>query len=115
MTAAIDPDRLDQLRRAAPPCLGVAWFAGAPLQLVAASGEPTGAAWPSWDALARAAPVLLRDGPVATPEVLVRSPATLLLLAERATGVVAVIVTIGAAGAGVALVQARMTAAQVPG
>ncbi|HEX2690776.1 MAG TPA: hypothetical protein VHN14_29370 [Kofleriaceae bacterium] len=104
---------LDQVRRDVPPCTGLAWFAGEPLALVAASGEPTDAAWPSWDAVAAAAPALLRDGPVASPEVLLRTPAALLLLCERADGVVAVVVTASAAGTGMALVQARMAVSHV--
>jgi len=98
-------------------CLGIAWFTGSPLQLAASSGEPTGeptgAAWPSWTAVARLAPVVLRDGPIESPEVLIRLPDVLVLLAERATGVVAVAVALTPAGAGVALLQARMAASQV--
>lgn len=106
------PSDLDRLRRESR-CVGVAWLEGAPLQVICASGEPGDAAWPSWDVVARAAPALLRDGPIASPEVLLRSPAALLLLTERASGVVAVAVALTAAGAGVALVQARMAASQV--
>jgi len=99
-------------------CLGIAWFTGSPLRLAASSGEPTAdptgaAAWPSWSAVARLAPVVLHDGPIASPEVLIKLPEVLLLLAERATGVVAVAVALTPAGAGVALLQARMAASQV--
>ncbi len=107
------PPDLDRLRRASPHCLGVAWFSGAPLRLTAASGEPAGDAWPSWHTIARLASTLLRDGPVASPEVLFQLPEVLLLLAERAAGVVAVAVALTPAGPGVALVQARMAASQV--
>jgi len=106
------PPDLDRLRRESQ-CVGVAWFAGAPLQLISASGQPGDMAWPGWDAVAKVAPMLLREGPTASPEVLLQLPATLLLLAERATGVIAVAVALTPAGAGVALVQARMAAAQV--
>jgi hypothetical protein len=107
------PPDLDRLVRESPHCLGVAWFTGAPLQLAAASGEPAGDAWPSWDTVARLAAALLLDGPIASPEVLLRLPEVLLLVAERAAGVVAVAVALTPAGAGVALVQARMAASQV--
>ncbi len=107
------PSDLDRLRRESPHCLGVAWFSGAPLRLLAASGEPAGDAWPSWHTIARLASTLLRDGPVASPEVLFQLPEVLLLLAERAAGVVAVAVALTPAGPGVALVQARMAASQV--
>ncbi|HEX4422802.1 MAG TPA: hypothetical protein VH165_33030 [Kofleriaceae bacterium] len=111
----IDLDQLDQLRRDDPHCLGLAWFAGAPLALVAASGEPGHAAMASWAAVAKAAPVLLRDGPVVSPEVLVRSAQAMLLLAERDTGVVAVVVAATGATTGLALVQARMMASKIAG
>jgi hypothetical protein len=107
------PLDLDRLRRESPQCVGIAWFAGAPLQLVAASGAPSQGAWPIWTDVARAAPALLRDGPIASPEVLLRLPNNMLLLAERPTGVVAVVVELTRAGTGVALVQARMAASQV--
>lgn len=107
------PPDLDRLRRESPHCLGVAWFAGSPLQLAAASGELAGDAWPSWDTVAGLASTLLRDGPIASPEVLWQLPEVLLLVAEHAAGVVAVAVALTPAGAGVALVQARMTASQV--
>lgn len=107
------PADLERLRRMSAHCVGIAWFAGAPLAVVAASGAPEDAAWPSWDVVARAAPALLRDGPIASPEVLLRMPGILLLLAERATGVVAVAMVVTAASPGVALVQARMAASQV--
>lgn len=107
---------LDRLRAKTPHCAGIAWFAGSPgepLGLVAASGEPSAADWPSWDAVGRAAPALLRDGPVASPEVLLLGPTAMVLLAERATGVVVVTVALGKASPGVALVHARMVASQV--
>lgn len=104
---------LDRLRHETPHCAGIAWFAGSPLRLVAASGAPAAAAWPSWDEIAKAAPALLRDGPVASPEVLLRLPAAMLLLAERTTGVVAVVVELTQVGAGMAVVEARMMASQV--
>jgi hypothetical protein len=107
------PTDLDRLRRASPQCLGVAWFTGAPLRLAAASGEPVAGAWPSWDTVARLARPLLREGPIASPEVLFRLPEVVLLVAERASGVVAVAVALTPAGPGVALVQARIAAAQV--
>jgi len=108
-----DPLDLDRLRRATPHCAGIAWFAGTPLCLVASSGTPEAAEWPSWDAVGKVAPSLLRDGPVASPEVLLRLPAAMLLLAERPTGVVVIVLGLTKAGIGVALVQARMAAAQV--
>jgi len=107
------PSDLERLCRTSPPCAGIAWFAGSPLVLIAATGEPAGADGPSWHAIAQAAGTLLRDGPIATPEVLLRLPTTLVLLAERPTGVVAVAVPVNGANTGVALVQARMAASQV--
>lgn len=110
------PPDLDRLRRAAPHCLGLAWFTGAPLQLAAASGEPAGDAgprWPGWTTVARLAAALLDDGPVASPEVLCQLPEVVLLLAARAGGVVAVAIALTPAGPGVALVQARIAASQV--
>jgi hypothetical protein len=120
----VDADHLDQLRAGAPHCLGLAWLAGDPLVVIAASGEPgatpaasdAGAAsdaWPSWAAVAKAAPVLLHDGPMATPEVLVRAPAALLLVAAQAGGVAVVAVAATGASPGMALVQARMLAGQL--
>jgi hypothetical protein len=111
-----DAQNLDRLRAETPHCVGIAWFSGSPgerLGLVAASGEPAAADWPSWDAVGRAAPALLHDGPVASPEVLLLGPTVMVLLAERATGVVVVAVTLGKASTGVALVHARMAASQV--
>jgi hypothetical protein len=110
MTTPID---LDRLRRESPHCLGVAWFTGAPLRLASASGEPVGDAWPGWDTVARLASTLLRAGPIASPEVLWQLPEVLLLVAERASGVIAVAVALTPAGPGIALVQARMAASQV--
>lgn len=107
------PTDLDRLRRESSRCLGVAWFTGAPLGLASASGEPVGDAWPSWNTVARLASTLLREGPIASPEVLWQLPEVLLLIAERASGVVAVAVALTPAGPGVALVQARMAASQV--
>jgi glucose/arabinose dehydrogenase len=114
MTTPSDLDRLDRLRRDSPHCLGVAWFTGAPLELAAASGEPAGDAWPSWHTIARLASSVLRDGPIASPEVLFQLPDAVVLVAERAAGVVAVAVAVTPAGPGVALVQARIAASQVP-
>jgi hypothetical protein len=114
MTTPPDLDRLDRLRRDSPHCLGVAWFTGAPLGLVAASGEPAGDAWPGWHTVARLAASVLRDGPIASPEVVFQGPEALLLVAERAAGVVAVAMALTPAGPGVALVQARITASRVP-
>lgn len=107
------PTDLDRLRRESPHCLGIAWFSDAPLRLAVASGEPVGDAWPNWNTVAQLASALLREGPIASPEVLFRLPQVLLLVAERATGVVAVAVALTPAGPGVALVQARMAASQV--
>lgn len=111
----LDADHLERVRSEAPHCLGLAWLAGAPLAVVVASGEPggaTGRAAPSWAAVAQLAPIVLRDGPVASPEVLVRTGSTMLLLAERPAGVVAVVVAVSGTSVGVALVQARMLAAR---
>jgi hypothetical protein len=110
MTMPPDPDRLDRLRRDSPHCLGVAWFTGAPPRLAAASGD----AWPGWHTIARLAASVLHGGPTASPEVVFQRPGVVLLVAERAAGVVAVAVAQTPAGPGVALVQARITAAQVP-
>lgn len=112
MTTSFD---LDRLRRDTPGCAGIAWFHGAPLQLVAASGEPAAAGWSSWEVVARVAPALLRDGPVASPEVLMRLSAAVVLISERPAGVVAVVIQAPGASIGVALVQARIAAAQVGG
>lgn len=112
----IDADHLERVRQEAPHCLGLAWLAGAPLAVVVASGEPGGAigrAAPSWDAVAQLAPIVLHEGPVASPEVFLRTGPTMLLFAERPAGVVAVVVAVSGASVGVALVQARMLAAQV--
>jgi hypothetical protein len=113
MTDALD---LDRLRSETPHCAGIAWFAGPPgepLGLIAASGEPAAPEWSSWDAVGHAAPALLRDGPVASPEVLLLWPTLMVLLAERATGVVVVTVALTKAGTGMALVNARMVASRV--
>jgi hypothetical protein len=112
----IDLDHLDRVRGDAPHCLGIAWLAGAPLAVIVASGEPggpIGRAAPSWAAVAQLAPIVLRDGPVASPEVLMHTGSTMLLLTERPTGVVAVVVAVSGTSVGVALVQARMLAAKV--
>jgi hypothetical protein len=111
----IDLDHLERVRADAPHCLGIAWLAGAPLAVVVASGEPggpIGRAAPSWDAVAQLAPIALREGPVASAEVLLRTGSTMLLLAERAAGVVAVVVAVSGTSVGVALVQARILATQ---
>lgn len=109
--ATIAVERLEALRREASHCRGLAWLAGSPLAVIAAAGEPV--ALPDWAAVAKVAPVLLRDGPIASPEVLLRAGAAMLLLAERGDGVVAVIVAASGGSPGVALVQARMLASQV--
>ncbi len=106
---------LDGLRRDLPRCVGLAWFAGEPMRLVHTSGEP-GDVCPSWDTLVQAAHMLLFDGPVASPEVVMRWPTALVLLAARGTGVMAVVMTLepaGEVGLGLAIVQARMVAQQV--
>lgn len=105
------PD-LESVRRAVPQCTGLAWLAGDPLAVVLASGAPIGDAWPSWNAIAKAAPALLRDGPLASPEVLLRTAGAMVLLTERPSGVVVVIVAT-TSSSGLALVQARMAATQV--
>jgi hypothetical protein len=110
-----DSTELDRLRAATPRCAGVALFSGAPLSLVASSGEPTLTGWSTWSAVAEHAPALLREGPVEASEVLMRLPGAMLLLAERAAGLVAVVVEVSGSGAGVALVQARVTASKVSG
>lgn len=110
MSAPLD---LDRLRRATPHCAGIAWFAGTPLRLVSSSGTLDAAEWPSWDAVGKVAPLLLHDGPVASPEVLLRLPAAMLLLAERPTGVAVIVLGLTNVSIGMALVQARMAAAQV--
>ena len=104
---------LDRLRQETPHCAGIAWFAGSPLRLIASSGDPDTAAWPSWDEIAKAAPALLRDGPVASPEVLLRLPDAILLMAERTTGVAVIVIELTQVGAGMAVVEARMAASQV--
>lgn len=106
-------DALDRLRDQTPHCAAIAWFAGSPLQLVAASDELTATAWPSWDEVAKAAPALLHDGPVASPEVLLRLPDAILLMAERTTGVAVIVIELTQVGAGMAVVEARMAASQV--
>jgi hypothetical protein len=112
-------------------------FAGAPLALVAASGEPTLGGWSSWAEVGEAAQVVLQDAPVVCGEVLMRLPQAILLLEVRGgeprggeaadatpptsaaapggseRAVVAVLVELSKAGAGVALVQARVTASKV--
>lgn len=110
MNDALD---LDRLRSETPHCAGIAWFAGTPLRLIAASGAPDAAEWPSWDEVGQVARALLCDGPVASPEVLLRLPDAMILLTERATGIVVVVVALTHVGAGVAVVEARMTASQV--
>jgi hypothetical protein len=104
---------LDALRRTTPNCLGLAWFEGSPLQTAASSGEPILAGWSAWDEVGKAAPALLHEGPVSCGEVLQRLPAAMLLLSARPSGVVAVLIELGKAGAGVALVQARVVASKV--
>lgn len=117
MPAELD---LEALRAAAPSCTGLAVLAGSPLMLVAASGEPTLGGWGSWAEVAEAATAVLHDAPVRCGEVLMRLPKAILLLEARGGeaegsdgGVVAVLVELSKAGAGVALVQARVTASKV--
>lgn len=95
---------LDQLRASVPSCTGLAWLAGEPLAVVASSGTA------AWDALTKLAPALLRDGPLASPEVLMRTADELVLITERDGGVAIVVV---AGTSGVALVQARMLATKL--
>lgn len=111
MTPA-EPD-LEHLRASTPSCAGVAWFAGAPLAVVAASGEPSLGGWASWAEVGEAAAALLHDAPVACAEVLIRLPAAILLLEAREAGAVAVLVELSKMSAGMALVQARVTASKV--
>jgi hypothetical protein len=110
MTAELD---LETLRTTTPSCTGVALFAGDPLAVVASSGEPTIGGWGSWAEVGEAAAAVLFDAPVACSEVLMRLPAALLLVEARRGGVVAVLIELSKAGAGVALVQARVTASKV--
>lgn len=98
---------LAPIRRAVPSCTGLAWLAGDPLVLVASSGAPSAG---SWDAIVKTAPALLRDGPLASPEVLMRTADELVLITEREGGVAVVAI---AGTSGVALVQARMLAAKL--
>jgi hypothetical protein len=112
MTIAVD---LEDLRRATPRCAGVALFRGAPLVLVGSSGDPSLVGWGAWAEVCEAVPALLHEGPVSSTEVLLRLPAAMLLLSERADGVVAVVIELTKAGAGVALVQARVAASKVLG
>ena len=112
---------LEILRTATPSCAGVALFLGAPLQLQAASGEPSLAGWSSWTEVGEAAEALLTEAPVACGEVLMRLTSALVLLEQREGGAVVVIIELprtetGAgtgAGAGMALMRARMTASKV--
>ncbi|HEY0190386.1 MAG TPA: hypothetical protein VGC42_04640 [Kofleriaceae bacterium] len=108
-----DIELLEALRGEASHCHGLAWLAGAPLAVIASAGEPAELALADWDAVAKVAPVLLREGPVASPEVMIRGEAALMLLAERGEGVVAVIVAASGGSPGMALVQARMLASRV--
>ncbi|MEZ4363538.1 MAG: hypothetical protein R3B48_25405 [Kofleriaceae bacterium] len=109
------PPELDQLRGATPQCAGVALFQGAPLTVIASSGEAALAGWSSWEDVAEIAPSLLEEGPSAVSEVLLRLPEAMLLLSAQPGGVVAVVMALTKAGAGVALVQARVTASKVSG
>lgn len=107
---------LEALRLAAPACAGLAVFAGDPLAVVSSSGEPVLGGWASWAEVGEAATAVLRDAPVACGEVLMRLPQAILLLEARGgEHVVAVLVELSKAGAGVALVQARVTAQKVLG
>lgn len=114
---------LEILRSATPSCAGVALFLGAPLQLQAASGEPSLAGWSSWAEVGEAAAALLTDAPVACGEVLMRLASALVLLEQRERGAVVVIIELprtetgagagAGAGAGMALMRARMAASKV--
>jgi hypothetical protein len=112
MSIAVD---LEDLRRGTPRCTGVALFQGSPLTLSASSGDPSLMGWGAWSEVCEAIPALLHEGPVSCGEVLLRLPPAMLLLSERAGGVVAVVIELTKAGAGVALVQARVTASKVLG
>lgn len=114
---------LEALRVAVPSCVGLAVFAGEPLAVVSSSGEPSLGGWASWAEVGEAAASVLHDAPVACGEVLMRLPQAILLLEARGSGqasvggeaVVAVLIELSKAGAGVALVQARVTAQKVLG
>jgi hypothetical protein len=111
---------LEVLRTATPSCVGVALFLGAPLALRAASGQPSLAGWSSWTDVRDAAVALLTEAPVACGEVLMRLASALVLFEQREGGAVVVIVELpraeSGAGAGMALMRARMAASkmQVP-
>jgi hypothetical protein len=112
MTAALD---LDSILRATPSCAGLALLTGEALALTAHSGEPTAAGWASWSEVVTAATALLQEPPVASSEVMLRSPQSLVLLEARPGGAVVVVMALGKTSAGMALVQARVAAAKVPG
>lgn len=111
MTAALD---LDSILRATPSCAGLALLTGEPLALTAHGGEPIAAGWASWDEVVTAATALLHEPPVASSEVMLRSSQALVLLEARPGGAVVVVMALGKASAGMALVQARVAAAKVP-
>lgn len=104
---------LENLRTSTPSCAGVAWFGGAPLELRAAAGDPTIAGWSSWAEVAAAAEGLFSDAPVVCGEVLMRLPQAIVLFEQRPGGAVALIMEAAKVSAGLALVKARVTAAQV--
>jgi hypothetical protein len=112
MSGAVD---LDHLRRATPRCAGVALFQGTSLEVVDSSGQPTIVGWATWSEVCAAVPALLREGPLPSSEVLLRLPTAMLLLTEHGDSIVAVVIELTKAGAGVALVQARVTASKVLG
>lgn len=104
---------LENLLASTPSCAGVAWFGGAPLTPRAAAGDPKIAGWASWDAVAEAAAGLFSEAPVACGEVLMRLPQAIVLFEQRPGGAVALIMEAAKVSAGLALVKARVTAAQV--
>ncbi len=111
MTAALD---LEPILRATPSCAGVALLTGEPLALTAHIGEPTAAGWVSWSEVVVAATALLHEPPMASSEVMLRSPQALVLLDVRPGGVAVVVMALGKTSVGMALVQARVAAAKVP-
>lgn len=104
---------LENLRTSTPSCAGVAWFGGAPLELRASAGDPTIAGWESWAEVAAAAEGLFSDAPVVCREVLMRLPQAIVLFEQRPGGAVALIMEAAKVSAGLALMKARVTAAQV--
>jgi hypothetical protein len=106
---------LESARTSVPHCTGVALYRGAPLELCAAVGDPKAAGLDGWNEVAESIPALLYEGPLVATEALLRGARGLMLLAERATGVVAVVLDLERASFGLSLVHARMLAAKVGG